>query len=277
MIRTALVLLTIISAVSAQAQSRICANKTTGNILIRSTCYSTETTISNIASLKGPKGDKGDTGLQGLRGLTGAQGIQGEQGLTGPKGEKGETGAQGPVVDVTKCRKAEVVQTVYHDSLLGGWLRGYSLMCNQDEFLLNQGLLNNYYWEGDPQPGYEPGLILDDTSKGDPYWRIKEEGYVYLIKTRQQVTDGQLKAAFVISRVIKNTKLSKEVNEALSSYSLPVLNSLTTQRVVYATSAAEGQTVMTQGNLEAKEEVQALTNEILDVLHGRIIQKVENA
>jgi chromosome partitioning protein len=100
---------------------------------------------------------------------------------------------------------------------------------------------------------------------------------VDLIKTRQQVTDGQLKAAFVISRVIKNTKLSKEVNEALSSYSLPVLSSLTTQRVVYATSAAEGQTVMTQGNPEAKEEVQALTNEILDVLHGRIIQEVENA
>jgi chromosome partitioning protein len=100
---------------------------------------------------------------------------------------------------------------------------------------------------------------------------------VDLIKARQQVTDNRMKAAFIISRVIKNTKLSKEVNEALSSYLLPVLSSLTTQRVVYATSAAEGKTAMSEGNQEAKDEIQALANEVLDVMHGRIMQEVENA
>jgi hypothetical protein len=95
MIKKALAVFAVLLTVSAQAQSRICANKTTGNILIRSTCYSTETAITNIASLKGPKGD---TGLQGPRGLTGAQGTQGLKGDTGSQGIqglKGDTGAPG--------------------------------------------------------------------------------------------------------------------------------------------------------------------------------------
>jgi hypothetical protein len=92
MIKKALAVFAILLTVSAQAQSRICANKTTGNILIRSTCFSSENTITNIANLKGPKGD---TGLQGLRGLTGAQGTQGLKGDTGTQGPKGDTGTQG--------------------------------------------------------------------------------------------------------------------------------------------------------------------------------------
>jgi len=102
---------------------------------------------------------------------------------------------------------------------------------------------------------------------------------VDLIQARQQVTDGRVLATFVISRAIKNSKLSKEVNEALSSYSLPVLRNGTTQRVVYATSAAEGKTVMNDSNSEAREEILALAYEVLELLQGSgtVTQEVSNA
>jgi chromosome partitioning protein len=100
---------------------------------------------------------------------------------------------------------------------------------------------------------------------------------VDLIKARQEVTNGQFKAAFVISRAIKNSKLSKEVNEALSNYSLPVLKRYTSQRVVYATSAAEGKTVMSESNAEAREEIASLAEEVLGFFGVENCREVGNA
>lgn len=86
---------------------------------------------------------------------------------------------------------------------------------------------------------------------------------VDLIKARQDVTGGLPLAAFVVSRAIKGTKLSKEVLEALRGYGLPVLDAMTTQRVTYANTAATGQTVMTT-NSEARNEIEALAAEVLE-------------
>ena len=86
---------------------------------------------------------------------------------------------------------------------------------------------------------------------------------VHLVKQRIELTDGALKAAFVISRAIKNTKIGEEVSEALSGYGLPILSSRITQRVIYPTTAAAGTTVLDkepQG--EAAEEIRALASEI---------------
>lgn len=86
---------------------------------------------------------------------------------------------------------------------------------------------------------------------------------VDLVKQRIELTDGALKAAFVISRAIKNTKIGEEVSEALSGYGLPILSSRITQRVIYPTTAAAGTTVLDkepQG--EAAEEIRALASEI---------------
>ncbi len=69
---------------------------------------------------------------------------------------------------------------------------------------------------------------------------------VEIIKAQQKIANGKPITAFVVGRVIKNTKLNQEVLEALKEYNLPVLNSYTTQRVVYPTSASEGNTVYTQ-------------------------------
>ncbi len=93
------------------------------------------------------------------------------------------------------------------------------------------------------------------------------EDLVEIIKARQEITDGKPKAAFVISRVIKNTQLGKEIREALEGYDLPVFKNYTTQRVIYAKSASTGSTVLSsESKEEASNEIRAIANELKDFL-----------
>jgi len=92
---------------------------------------------------------------------------------------------------------------------------------------------------------------------------------VDIIAARREVTEGKPKAVFVISRAIKNTKLSTEITNALEDYSLPVLKVGTTQRVAYPTTAAEGLTVFNDPNSDAAKEIDSLKKEILRFIkHG---------
>ncbi|MEZ6069476.1 MAG: ParA family partition ATPase [Pirellulales bacterium] len=94
---------------------------------------------------------------------------------------------------------------------------------------------------------------------------------VDLINARREVTGGKPAAAFVISRAIQNTKLSTEVAAVLRQYALPVLKSYTTQRVVYPTTAAEGQTVFADSAFgPAASEINAIKNEVLEMLNDPI-------
>ena len=75
--------------------------------------------------------------------------------------------------------------------------------------------------------------------------------------------EGRPKATFVISRQIVGTKLAREVREALDEYGLPIMQSLTSQRVVYANSAANGLTVLdTEPEGAAAREIRELIKEI---------------
>lgn len=86
---------------------------------------------------------------------------------------------------------------------------------------------------------------------------------VDLVKQRIEMTDGRLKAAFVISRAIANTKLGAEVGEALEGYGLPVLNARIFQRVIYPGTAATGKTVFdVESNGDAAADFVALKNEL---------------
>ena len=89
---------------------------------------------------------------------------------------------------------------------------------------------------------------------------------VELIKTRQTITEGKPLAAFVISRAIKHTKLSQEVNEALEEYELPILEQGTSQRVIYPTVASTGQTVFSELGNPAIAEIEAIAQEVLELL-----------
>ena len=97
-----------------------------------------------------------------------------------------------------------------------------------------------------------------------PYDIWASADLIELIKTRQAINNGFPKAAFILSRVIKNSRLSKEVVGALKEYDIPVLTSGTSQRVDYATSASHGSSVFSSLGSPAALEMGALTKEIIE-------------
>ena len=99
-----------------------------------------------------------------------------------------------------------------------------------------------------------------------PYDIWASEALVDLIKHRQQLTDGNPKSYFCISRRIVSTSLSNEIIEALQGYLLPVMKSYTSQRIIYAKSAAEGQTVFDTTNNDAIQEITNIVNEIKEIV-----------
>lgn len=132
--------------------------------------------------------------------------------------------------------------------------------------------LNGYNWlliDGAPQLA---GMAVSAIKCADivlipvqpsPYDIWAAEELVEIIKARQQITNGRPKAAFVISRQITNTKLGKEVRDALVCYELPVFSSGTFQRILYAETAATGSTVLdAEPNSEATNEIKQLAEEL---------------
>lgn len=90
---------------------------------------------------------------------------------------------------------------------------------------------------------------------------------VDLVKQRIEVTDGGLRAAFVVSRHIQGTKLGGEITEALTGYGLPVAATKIGQRVAFPTSAARGTTVLdTDPSSDAAVEIRTLTDEVIALL-----------
>lgn len=105
------------------------------------------------------------------------------------------------------------------------------------------------------------------TVQPSPYdiWASAE--LIDLVQKRKALTDGKLLSAFVISRAIPNTNLSKEVGQALEGYDLPIING-TTQKTAYAVAASEGKSVFTlDAKSKASLEVQALAESVLQMIN----------
>ena len=90
---------------------------------------------------------------------------------------------------------------------------------------------------------------------------------VDLIQARQEATKGVPRAAYVVSRAISNTALHRSLAEALSQQSLPALSAGTTQRVAYATMAAQGKTVFDGRPTVARREIEAIRDEVKEILN----------
>lgn len=96
-----------------------------------------------------------------------------------------------------------------------------------------------------------------------PYDIWATSDLVDLVKQRIELTDGKLKAAFVVSRAIKGTRIGAEVTDALTGYGLPVLEARITQRVSYPGTAAAGTTILdAEPDGDGAGEVRALLAEI---------------
>lgn len=85
---------------------------------------------------------------------------------------------------------------------------------------------------------------------------------VRFVKDYQETCNGKLKAAFIISRKIVNTKLGKDITSELEKLELPVFKFGTCQRVAYAETAAVGLTVLDTKTTEAQNEIEQIGNEI---------------
>jgi chromosome partitioning protein len=119
--------------------------------------------------------------------------------------------------------------------------------------------------------GNEGRRLRADPVQPSPYDIWATSDLVDLVKQRIELTDGKLKAAFVVSRAIKGTKIGAEVSEALAGYGLPILQTRITQRVVYPSSAASGTTAIDQEpTSEAAEEIRALAEEVRRFLNCTI-------
>ena len=101
-----------------------------------------------------------------------------------------------------------------------------------------------------------------------PYdvWACSE--LVELVQTRQEVTNGKPKAAFVITLAVSNTDLAKEVEEALSGYELPLYKARISKRTDYAKSAASGHSVFETKNKQAIDEMNVFTDEFMAWIGG---------
>jgi chromosome partitioning protein len=95
-----------------------------------------------------------------------------------------------------------------------------------------------------------------------PYdvWAAKE--IVDLVREASSFNEN-LKCAFVINRKIVNTAIGRDVSEALGGYELPILKAHISQRVGFAESAGQGQTVLeTAPTSAASDEIRALVREL---------------
>lgn len=100
-----------------------------------------------------------------------------------------------------------------------------------------------------------------------PYDIWATEPTINLIKDRQEMADGKPIAVTLVSQAIPGTVLEGAIREQLASYGLPVLKAQTCKRQAYIKGVALGESVMDLSpNDPARQEIEAVTAEILDIL-----------
>jgi chromosome partitioning protein len=98
-----------------------------------------------------------------------------------------------------------------------------------------------------------------------PYDVWAAEEVVQLAK-EAAVFKEKLKHVFAINRKIANTAIGRDVREALSAYPVRVLDAVLSQRVIFAESAASGETVFERDpEGQAAMELRAMFAELLEV------------
>lgn len=95
---------------------------------------------------------------------------------------------------------------------------------------------------------------------------------VDLIKVRISMSYSPY-AAFILSRVIKRTKITKETKDALNDFDFPIFESYTSQLTAYPSSLISGHTVFEYKYNDAVKEITDITDEIL----RRYINDVDQA
>ena len=93
---------------------------------------------------------------------------------------------------------------------------------------------------------------------------------IELITTRQSLTNGRPKAAFVVSRQVQGTRFATDIHTRLEQMDLPVFTSRLTQRIAFAEAASIGQSVLDyQPAGKAAQDIHAITEELQRFTHAK--------
>jgi chromosome partitioning protein len=103
-------------------------------------------------------------------------------------------------------------------------------------------------------------ILIPVQPSGADFWASRET--VQLVKEAHAFKETQ-KAAFVVSRKIGRTVMSRTINDALVDFEIPILKAGTTQRVAYAEALTGGTTVIEmQPYGDAAIEIRRILKEI---------------
>ena len=85
--------------------------------------------------------------------------------------------------------------------------------------------------------------------------------------TDARVYKENIRSVFAINREIVKTAIGREVSKALAESEIPVLRAHVSQRVSFAESMAQGQTVFeTNTDMKAIAEIEALCSELIEII-----------
>ncbi len=82
------------------------------------------------------------------------------------------------------------------------------------------------------------------------------------MKEMKEINGGSVEARILLNRIEKNRNVTKQIEEELKEYELPVMDSKVSYRVAYVESAIEGLGVMEYKDPKAKAEIEALIAEL---------------
>lgn len=91
------------------------------------------------------------------------------------------------------------------------------------------------------------------------------ERYVQM-KEMKEANNGSVDARILLNRIERNRNVTKQIEEELKEYELPVMNSKVSYRVAYVESAIEGLGVMEYKDPKAKAEIAALVEELENMM-----------
>lgn len=91
------------------------------------------------------------------------------------------------------------------------------------------------------------------------------------IKALKEANGNTVEGFVVLNRIVPNTKVSKEIKEAVGEYDIRILETKLVNRVAYVDTATDGKGVIEYNNPKAADEMVSLTKELLSKISNNAV------
>ena len=92
------------------------------------------------------------------------------------------------------------------------------------------------------------------------------------VKGLKEASGTQVNAYVVLNRIVPNTNVSRDIADAVQEYEISIMENRLVNRVAYVDSAAEGKGVIEYKDRKAKREIEALTDELLQLIQNNSLK-----